>query len=110
MATSRLLSPRVVEFDVRDPLGAVAEIDEEAHERALHDERDSQQHENTEPRRVNHVALLRPETHRTGEGARAAAEQYGGRGCEDAGLPRRSSVAAKADHRRVLVLRRNHES
>ena len=75
---------------VSDALRALSEIEEEAHERALHGNRDAQQDQHAELGPFDHRGLLCPEAHRAGEDARAAANQHESR--RHQGLPRRSDA------------------
>jgi hypothetical protein len=79
------LRPFVVELDIRDALRALAEIEKEGHEPALHREGDSSINRMPNLVPCDHRRLLRREAHRAGD--------------EQPPL-----------HRSVLVLRRNHES
>ena len=116
------LRPFGVQLDVRDALRALAEIEKEAHEPALHRKRDAQHHQDAELRPVDQRGLLRPEALRqAGEDARAPADHHGraviaslDQRCR-AGAATAQALAAelakrRGGHRSVLVLRRNHES
>src|SRR5262245_61357911 len=63
------LRPLGVEIDVSDALRALPEIEEEGQERALHRQRDGQQHDDAELRSGDHRGLFGSEANRAGEDA-----------------------------------------